>query len=48
MKSQKWPQIIRMLTMPVPVVSIFEVADYGIQGDIFEIAPAIVAELQKS
>jgi electron transfer flavoprotein alpha subunit len=27
---------------------IFEVADYGIQGDIFEIAPAIVAELQKS
>jgi electron transfer flavoprotein alpha subunit len=27
---------------------IFEVADYGIQGDIFEIAPAIVAELEKS
>jgi electron transfer flavoprotein alpha subunit len=26
---------------------IFEVADYGIQGDIFEIAPAIVAELEK-
>lgn len=26
---------------------IFEVADYGIQGDIFEIAPAIVAELDK-
>jgi electron transfer flavoprotein alpha subunit len=27
---------------------IFEVADYGIQGDIFEVAPAIVAELEKS
>ena len=27
---------------------IFEVADYGIQGDLFEVAPAIVAELQKS
>jgi electron transfer flavoprotein alpha subunit len=26
---------------------IFEVADYGIQGDIFELAPAIIAELQK-
>ena len=27
---------------------IFEIADYGIQGDIFEIAPAIIAELEKS
>ena len=26
---------------------IFEVADYGIQGDIFEVAPALVAELEK-
>jgi electron transfer flavoprotein alpha subunit len=26
---------------------IFEIADYGIQGDLFEIAPAIVAELEK-
>jgi len=26
---------------------IFEIADYGIAGDLFEIAPAIVAELQK-
>ena len=27
---------------------IFEIADYGIQGDIFEVAPAIVAELEKA
>ena len=26
---------------------IFEVADYGVQGDLFEIAPAIVAELER-
>lgn len=27
---------------------IFEIADYGIQGDIFDVAPALVAELEKS
>lgn len=26
---------------------IFEIADYGIQGDIFEVAPALIAELEK-
>jgi electron transfer flavoprotein alpha subunit len=26
---------------------IFEIADYGIQGDIFDVAPALIAELEK-